>query len=225
MQLDLKELRESDLGKTELIRKKLMEQILANLLVVIIYRIQVNLMEASIMVMEHLVIITTTILLKWGISLTELRIQTIMDRLPFPNSKINHLWLVNRKKLKCKNQQSTFQLIIMFRMWSLLLDSTVIASSQDTVEVTHLTMQLLDPMVPALFTTTFQTLTTPELAPILSAIWMVALWTQQTNRNIWSLLPQNKKELRQKTMSIFNNKLVQSIISKSSINNNNSSNS
>lgn len=105
MQLVLKELQGFGLEKIELILRKLMELIWDSLQVVIIFRILVNLIVAFIMDMEHLVIITIIWLQKWEISLMEPQIQIIMDLPLFLNNNQNLLWLMLKRKLKCKNLQ------------------------------------------------------------------------------------------------------------------------
>lgn len=105
MQLVLKELQGFGLEKTELILRKPMELIWDSLQVVIIFRILVNLIVAFIMGMEHLVIITIIWLQKWEISLMEPQIQIIMALPLFLNNNQNLLWLMLKRKLKCKNLQ------------------------------------------------------------------------------------------------------------------------
>ena len=88
---DLKELPELDQEKIELIQKKLTGLIWDSLLVVIIFKIQVNLMEVFIMAMVHLVIIIITLLQKWEISLMEPQILIIMDLPQFLSSNLSPL--------------------------------------------------------------------------------------------------------------------------------------
>lgn len=163
-------------------------------------------MEESIMDMEHLVIITITILQKWAILLTEPPTQITMDHPQFPSNNRSPLWSVPIRKLKCKNQQSTFQSTTTFKMLSWPLGNIVIVNNQDTAEVIRLIMLLQAPMDQALFTIMCLILTINQLDLISSVIWTEDQWTLQALHRILSLLPPNKKELHRKTMWIFNNK-------------------